>query len=69
MVNDHLTPCFPVFSLLKLHVQLLQRALAHTRAHTHAHTAFGLLLSGSDFSLRISQQIWIAGCRFFAREL
>lgn len=60
MVNDHLAACFPVSSLLKPHVHLLQSA------HTHSSTQplAKLKLSGSDFSLRISHQIWTAGCRF-----
>lgn len=62
MVNDHLTPCFPVSSRLKPLVHLLQstRTCTHTRSPTQPLAK----LSGSDFSLRISHQIWTAGCRF-----
>ncbi len=58
MVNDHLSACFPASSLLKPLVHLLQS----THTHTHTHTQPLAKLSGSDFSLRISHQIWTAGC-------
>lgn len=54
MVNDHLTACFPVSSLPKTLVHLLQS--------THMRTQPLAKLSGSDFSLRISRHIWTAGC-------
>ncbi len=62
MVNDHLTPCFPVSSLLKPLVHLLQSIHTCTHAHAapHSHllncqavisasglaTRFGLLAAG-----------------------
>ena len=64
MVNDHLAACFPVSSLLKPHVHLLQSTHTHTHTHGSTQPLAKLKLSGSDFSLRISHQIWTAGCRF-----
>lgn len=66
MVNDHLTPCFPVFFTAKTPCASTSE---HKNTHTHTRTTQPLIkLSGSDFSLRISHQIWTAGCRF-AREI